>query len=91
MPRTAADSALDRVDASWGVTYVSIARVSVNGYLARRALLLDLGSAGWHFTGTQNTDGVQSVVGTSTKNDGELPAGSLWSGTFRMVSLGAGS
>jgi hypothetical protein len=91
LARTAADSALARVDPNWGLTHVTVTPVSVHGYLAERALLLDLGTADWHFSGTQNVDGVQAVVGAAVKNDGILPAGSPWSGTFRMVRLGAGS
>ena len=90
-PKTAADSAIERVDPTWGLTLVTIAPTSVNGYLAVRALLLDLGSAAWHYSGTQNIEGLQAVIGVAGKNDGELPAGSTWSGTFRMVRLGAGS
>ncbi len=86
-PKTAIDSAQSRSDPFWGTTIVTLAPITVTGFVSGGQVSLDLRTAAWHYVGTAAADGGK-VTGTSFKRDKEFPPDSAYSGTFTMTKLG---
>jgi hypothetical protein len=87
-PKTAIDSAQARSDPFWGTTIVTLAPITVSGFVSGSQVSLDLRTPAWHFIGTGTTAGETKVTGTSFKRDKEFPADSAYSGTFWMTKIG---